>query len=340
MVVYRTAGNDFLTYESFARDFLETWSLRGGEDVFYYQPGSHFFLFVVRMFVGEGDSALAVVARSAPNLGILFAVWIACRHAVGQPIARAAAFAAGACGLVVLNADAQVIQLLDAGLSEWPAWAGIPVGTAALVFARDRRWVIAATVVLGICVIARTEYAPVITAITAVGLIRWARPDRTWAVACAAVYAALLLLPLAHNVVYGHRVVLFTTSSEVNTKLPLSKIPDALSDSEVRSLLERQVRGVAYAAPESSSSALRLALHLLQAAWILAILAALVRWRATSPTTKALLVSPVLGLTPFIVLDPFNYYPRHIIGGYLLVVTVLALAAALELDGRRRARGA
>src|SRR5262249_13005484 len=33
-VLYRSAGDDWLTYESFARRILETWSLQGGENVF------------------------------------------------------------------------------------------------------------------------------------------------------------------------------------------------------------------------------------------------------------------------------------------------------------------
>ncbi|MEA2444484.1 MAG: hypothetical protein QOJ12_1776, partial [Thermoleophilales bacterium] len=337
VVVYRTAGNDFLSYESFAHDFLETWSLRGSEDVFYGQPFSRYILFGVRLLLGDGDPPLAVVARAAPSLGMLAAVWIVCRQAVAQPLVRAAAVAAAACVLIVLNANTELIQLLDAGLSEWPAWAGIPVAAAALILARDRRWVLAATALLGVCVITRTNLSLALTLVAAVGLLRWARRDRRWAIACAAVYVAVVLLPLTHNLVYGHRAVLFTNSTAANTDLRLSKIPDALSHTDVRRLLEHQVRGVAYAAPEASSSALRVAIRLLQVAWVLAVVAAVVRWRATSLTTKALLVSPVLVLGPYVTYKVFNYYPRHIVAGYVLMATVLALAPALELGRRRRA---
>jgi hypothetical protein len=37
-VVYRSGGDDWLSYESFARTILETRSLEGGENVFYLQP--------------------------------------------------------------------------------------------------------------------------------------------------------------------------------------------------------------------------------------------------------------------------------------------------------------
>ena len=37
-VLLRSGGSDLLTYESFARSILNTWSLQGGADVFYYQP--------------------------------------------------------------------------------------------------------------------------------------------------------------------------------------------------------------------------------------------------------------------------------------------------------------
>jgi hypothetical protein len=35
LVFYRPAGDDWLTYESFARSILQSWSLEGGESVFY-----------------------------------------------------------------------------------------------------------------------------------------------------------------------------------------------------------------------------------------------------------------------------------------------------------------
>src|SRR5207253_1146302 len=77
-VVYRTAGNDFLRYESLARSILETGSLRGGEDLFWAQPGIRYILVGLRSLFGDGDPILAVVSRSSLSLGVLFLVAIGC----------------------------------------------------------------------------------------------------------------------------------------------------------------------------------------------------------------------------------------------------------------------
>jgi hypothetical protein len=55
VVTYRAAGNDWLTYESFARSILETWSLSGAENVFYYQPLFRYVRFAEHFFLGDGD---------------------------------------------------------------------------------------------------------------------------------------------------------------------------------------------------------------------------------------------------------------------------------------------
>ena len=47
VVLLRSGGNDFLTYEGFARTILDTWSFQGGEDVFYYQPAFRYLRFGV-----------------------------------------------------------------------------------------------------------------------------------------------------------------------------------------------------------------------------------------------------------------------------------------------------
>jgi hypothetical protein len=330
-VIYRTAGNDYLTHESIARNILDTGSLRGGEDVFFVQPALRYIIFGLRLFVGDGDALYALAARSLLSLGVVLALFISCRRLTTSAMARILCFAAGAVALVVLNSNAGLLEEIDASISEWPMWAGLTVGSAVTIFARDRRWLLAGTLVLALCVVTRTEFGPALTLIVAVGLLRWVRRDRRWVLACAAVFVAVLLLPLAHNLVYGGRAVLSTTSSSANVRLPPSRLPDALSDADVRSRLERQLRGVLYAAPEAASTTLRLALRALQAMWLLTVAAVLFRWRRTSWTSKALLLAPFLAFAPYVFYDVFNYYPRHIIAAHLLMATTVMLVAGLEL---------
>jgi hypothetical protein len=48
-----------MTYQAFARNMLSEGFWRGGEDVFYYQPGHRYLLFLGRMIAGDSDAIVA-----------------------------------------------------------------------------------------------------------------------------------------------------------------------------------------------------------------------------------------------------------------------------------------
>ena len=74
-MLLRDGGNDFLTYESFARSILESWSLRAGEDVFYYQPLSRYVTFFYHLVFGDGDGQISVFARIVLTTALLWMGW-------------------------------------------------------------------------------------------------------------------------------------------------------------------------------------------------------------------------------------------------------------------------
>lgn len=328
-VTYRSAGNDPLTYESFARSVLDTGSLRGGESVFYYQPGFRYILFGLRTLFGDSDALLSVAIRSILSLGTLVALTVACASLVRRPVGRLCCFVLGVGVLAILNADGHISTYLDSGISEWPLWAGLPVGTALLILAPNRRWLLAGTVILGICVTTRAETVPGVSVLVVTGLAIWFVRDRRWALLCAATYLAILALPFAHNLLYGGRAVPFTTSSPINVTFPVSDFPRAVTDPVVRSHLGHQLQGVAFAGSASYSSGLEILLRVVQVVWLLTFLTLLVYWRRSSWAAKTLAGLPLIFLAPFLVYDVRDYYPRHIISGHIMMAVSVMIVAAL-----------
>ena len=58
-VIFRSRGDDWMTYQAFARNMLREGFWRGGEDVFYYQPGHRYLLYLSRMIAGDSDAIVA-----------------------------------------------------------------------------------------------------------------------------------------------------------------------------------------------------------------------------------------------------------------------------------------
>ena len=80
-VLTRSAGDDWLTYESHARTILDTWSLHGGEDVFYNMPLYRYVRFSERLLLGDGDLLVFAAGLTTLYFG---AVWMVARVAAGR----------------------------------------------------------------------------------------------------------------------------------------------------------------------------------------------------------------------------------------------------------------
>jgi hypothetical protein len=77
---------------------------------------------------------------------------------------------------------------------------------------------------------------------------------------------------------------------------------------------------------------LRLAMHGLQVAWLLAAAAVIATWRRVDWLTRLLVFWPVALLGVHLFYTPLYYYPRHLVAGYL----AMGLVAAYVASGRGR----
>jgi hypothetical protein len=147
--------------------------------------------------------------------------------------------------------------------------------------------------------------------------------------AALAVFLGTAMLPLAHNLYYGGRLVPFTMTGAVPATLTLPP-REALAIGHDRTLRARalaHVRQTLYLEP-LPDPALRLAVHGLQAAWLLAAGAVVAGWRRVNWTARLLLLWPWAFLGVHLFYSPLSYFPRHVVVGYLSMGLVAGYVAS------------
>jgi len=338
-VVYRRAGEDWLTYESHARAILESRSLEGGESVFYMQPLFRYIRFAEHLLFGDGDPLINVLAATALYWSIL---WAASSLIGMRRIGRArATLAAIAAALMLALAASHVVGLMiEFSLSEHATWILTAAGCALLASSRSPRWA-AGAALIGAALITRPNQAPALLAIAVAFLAPALRRRERPALVAAAALAVVCLLPLAHNLYYGGRAVLFTTTagSPATLGIPVSTLARAMTDAAARAQIAHELRGLLFLPPWRSSfghDEVRFLLYGLQAAWIAALF--LASRRSVPANLQLLAVVPALYLGVHLVYAVGNYYPRHIIAGHFAMGLVATTIAARVPETRRGPR--
>lgn len=341
-VLIRRGGSDFLTYESFARSILNTGSLEGGEEVFYYQPFFRYVLFVERLVLGDGDVLLPAFVRTALVTSVFV---LACSFPVGKGRLRAVLSVSAFMLLLVLVNTEDVVSLLRRGASEYPTWIAFPLFFALLFRAAGGRTTLAAFL-LGLSGITRLDQAPGLLCsfgVRARTALR-ARALRDFLPA-AGVLAILAVLPALHNHVYGGRLVWTTTSATIEDNLQFApgRWLNVWHDHGAVEKALKQLEGVFNTGSRASRGQWFVYVYRgLQALWIMALCVALADGRAgpgANPKAESgardgwdsvlVLLIPAAFLAPYFFYGTDNYYPRHVVAGHLAMG-----AAALHAAGR------
>ena len=326
-VIYRTAGNDFLSYESFARSILDTGSLETEERIFSNQPLSRYVNFVLHILFGDGDFLIAAVYLIALNAGI-FTLYLRLRAKDPRAAVRALQVAA-AILLLALAASDPVVVLVREGASEAISWAALMYWFPLLFDStRTRDWVVGAALV-GLSVGARANQLPALLAAFGGFALRALRKRPVAAAGACAAALGVALLPAWHNWHYGHRLVLFTYTYALNMVVAPSALLHLGSEPLVRAALLDQMKGLFYLSGGTQfgdSIALTLVFHGLQLLWLGCVVAAWARPRSVPLDARLLLLLPLLYMAPHVFFYVTIYYPRHIISPHL-VMGVVAIHA-------------
>ena len=322
-VLYRSAGDDWLTYESHARTMLETWSLRGGEDVFYNMPLYRYLRFAQRVLLGDGDLLLFAAGLAALYFAV---VWMGARLRTPRTTIRGVGGMAITSSLIVaLVTSTEVTEAVLRPLSETPTWTALLLLFPMLFAARTTRAWRGGSALAGLTAGIRPNQAPAIGFLAATFLAATPSLHRRTALAAMGVFLAISALPLAHNLFYGGRLVPFTTSSNIsgNLMFPPSQLLAIGHDPAVREKVRIQLRALLAFQP-LNTGALPFALHGLQAVWLVAA----AHWRRVDLTTRLLLLWPVVFLAVHVFYQATTYYPRLIVAGYLAMGLVGAYVAS------------
>jgi len=335
-VLVRAGGSDWLTYESYARSILESWSLRAGEDVFYFQPLFRYVRFLERLVFGDGEGLVVAWEMAALNVGLLWMFWSFGVKRASPRWRGLVANAAAVLLVLLVNSRNDVEELVANGASESFTWMAFPVLVATLFGPSRRRLHRLGLALAALSLTCRINQAPALLWMVVVFLAWYQRPAG-WrhVIAAAALFLVIVLWPLAHNARYGGQWVLGATSATIPDNLivqPAQLLHPGAALPAIWTLSE----GVFYygrGRDYFGGGRLTLVLRGLQLLWIVAI-----AWTWAAPggargRRLALLCVPLLYLGVHLVYQVTSYYPRHIIIGHMAMGVMAFLALT---SGRRR----
>ncbi len=316
-MVYRSVGDDNLAYQSFAREIVRDHTLRGGENLYFFQPGGRYAFAALHILFGERDRLIASATMWFVYAAVVFlVVCVAQRLGAWRPVAGLAGAA-----LWVLF-DSQAANAFS-GLIEAFSWALLVFAATFLFFSTPGSGRTVGLLCLGLSTFVRVNNAfgamAVVVAVVVVQRIRG------FAIVRAVVLGNLgILLCIAHNFWWA-RVIQVLKVSDVTVAVPRRDLL-RLWDPSVRGALRDQIFNMLYLSrtePLYPNYGFGFFCAASVGAWFVAN-----AWRISRPVgirpflrSSLVLVLPLGGFLGIYLSFRLNiYYPRHLVVGYLWLV--------------------
>ncbi len=332
----RKWGDDRLTYESFGRAIWKTASLRGGENVFFYQPGFRYFMAGMLLIFGEQNVFPTMISMVFYFASFLFLIGFLFER---LPLRVTGIIAA--CIVSFLYARSGFYNLM-VNNNEWLTWAltfiairillrnihverGIEFNIHRLAW----KHLVTVGLLFGICVFIRPNQSIGASSIIAVAsFMVWLGPeDRLIKIKKILLlglpYSLIVLLPLAHNLYYGQEFIFFSRGAVQNPTtyvFPIHLLPKIFSDACVREKLFFQL-GHLFVIKRFIRAEMMFSTMLLFNAnllfYAMACVIGLIRKQWRFVLAGFLIVASYLGVHVIYQID--SYYPRHIVIGYMMM---------------------
>jgi hypothetical protein len=340
-MIFFSRYDDWFVTQGYARQILVEGSLRGGEGVFYFQPGLRYVVFFTKLILGENDVLISVLLMSALlSLSLLLGRFLQRRLAtrVGYMILGGTVFMIS---VLWLSGSTSVFALSFAG--EYPTWILLTAFVLLVSHApqrpSDSTYMLAAAVAGAIPNLRPNQLggAVMLFLIVAVSLLQmrdlvfW---SRTIALARAtAIFVAVLLLSLAHNLHYGETFTLFSVTGQLNAESSWTRLLSEYSFGNAMSFLWDKARLGLYWGSIPDDLTFALIAWTAQAFWVATTVALTVRRRVTLVSGLWLLF-PLANLLPLLPYRFDSYYPRHIV----IIQLGFALSSIVALAESRHRR--
>lgn len=342
-VLFRLRGNDWLVYQGLARSMLGDFSLRGGEGVFGWQAGFRYVVFASHLIFGDGDVLIAFIFASMFVCAPLWLVYNIDRLYKNNNIDKLLIPLLGL--TLVIAISSRILEAQYLGLSEYVTWiaivymafalfkpTGSKIGIATLGVSAGLLSVVRANQVFGmfffllIVIFARTK--------------EWSLRAIGKAVLPVTLFVGAALLPLAHNLYFGHKfVVLPTSGNPTNPEYSWSQFFMVFSDEPSRRIAILKLRQFTYTAYFSEgfgfSKTLALSFWTFQLVWLVALVR-LFMLRCKTTSLWMLWLWPLMFAVPVIPYKLDSYYPRHFVM-FNLTLGISAIAVLTSLRTRRLA---
>lgn len=327
-ILVRLRGNDHLVYHAHVREMLVSGFLRGGENVYYFQPGIRYYFYLQNVLFGESSLITGVVSVAMMGLGVLV---VATRLTSESRFFRIAQ-SLGVIGLLIWWSSSHTTQSTVFGLSEFGTWIVLIAITGMMLKPTSSNQMTVIGALAGIATWIRPNQGLAMFAIVVLAavlsehqsLFNWRRV----LTGLGTLLAVLLLMPL-HNLVYGKVIAFQPIGAVVATQLSWGEIVGVFSNGDTQQFLLNNLQAALYLPSFLSDIfSYRLALGFLTFFIVVAMVfpTALHSKERRSNAVVGLLI--VVGqVIPFLKFTIVRYHPIQIIAIHLSLVLMALLVS-------------
>ncbi len=327
-ILVRLRGNDHLVYHAHVREMLVSGFLRGGENVYYFQPGIRYYFYLQNVLFGESSLITGVVSVAMMGLGILV---VATRLTSESRFFRIAQ-SLGVIGLLIWWSSSHTTQSTVFGLSEFGTWIVLIAITGMMLKPTSSYQMAVIGALAGIATWIRPNQGLAMIGLVVLAavlsehqsLFNWRRV----LIGLGTLLAVLLLMPL-HNLVYGKVIAFQPIGAVVAQQLTWREIVGVFSNGDTQQFLINNFRAALYLPSFLSdiySYRLAIGFVVFLAVALVAFPKALVIKERRRNTVVGLMI--VVGqILPFLKFTIVRYHPIQIVAIHLSLVLMALLVS-------------
>jgi hypothetical protein len=313
--LWRGRDGDWFVAQGYARQIFVEQSLRGGETLFYFQPGVRYFVFIQHLLFGENDALLAILMI----VGVLVAGVFVGHEAVGQAPNKFMYFRVSAfvCACFAVFSQFDFVGFAVNTASEYPTWIlTLVVFGFILRGALSPRLAIMLTIMAGL----NAQFRPnqVFGSCLLFLLIQFELSPSSGVgqlltrLRLILVFGTVLSLSLFHNLYYAATFAFFSGTGSLNSDFQLTSIFRIFSDESVRQIVFDKLHTALYWTTQPQHWEIAISFWSLQILWLFAIIGA-IHAKNTKPKIWFAIIFPLTYLIPLFPYRFDSYYPRHIV---------------------------
>jgi len=312
-LLWRSRDSDWFVGQGYARQILTETSLRGGEGVFYFQPGVRYLLFVQHVIFGDNDVVFAFAWILMLVFGILKIFSVLLKEKFDIKIVLIYSLAFASLIQVIFNPAIAIFAIHQA--SEYPTWIILSTFFALII---RKELTVTQVYLLSFLAALSSQLRPnqAIGSIVLLLLLLLKIKDLGIAnrfnvsLKTLVVWGITSSLSLAHNLHYAKTMQVFSSTGELNADFTFSELFRSPFSSELRNLV---IPKIEFALSWSDQSLLNFrSFHLMQLIWFSALIIAVVQREKRLRVWTALAL-PFAYLVPLLPYRFDSYYPRHIV---------------------------